>query len=89
MPHVNREEDSLFVPMADDDEDQRWDPPEERDNDEAMLGWDGSGANDFDFRATFTDAKETLPHQGQQLTESGEQGILPTQRASQVKSLFD
>lgn len=103
QPEVDPE--SLFVPAAETD-DRQWEPADERQDEEVMLGWDASGENvnlfisktwldcetnapkDSGFHATFTNSgSNSYDHHHHQIPAG--RGIAPTQRASQVRGLFD
>jgi len=89
-PSASMNQDSMFFPAADDD--QQWEPPSFEDDD-GMVTWDNEVASAFDAstasrrkdRDVGADAAAT--HGGE--ADSGTMEIAPTQRLSQIKGMFD
>ncbi|KAK7712734.1 hypothetical protein SLS57_007688 [Botryosphaeria dothidea] len=81
---TNAEEESLFVPHDNGDDDARWDPA--GDDEEETLGWDAS-ADHNTFNSTFRDSAVrtagTMPRSA--LADDGSDGLAPTQRLSQIR----
>lgn len=83
---------SLFMPAGDDE--RTWDPPnfDHDEEEEEMLGWDaGNDMRGSEPHPTFRDSGRVAPpskqSQQQQTPSQWEDGLEPTQRLSQVKSI--
>ncbi|SMQ47252.1 unnamed protein product [Zymoseptoria tritici ST99CH_1A5] len=84
---------SLFIPEAGQDDDQRWDPPSfDQNEEEEMLGWDASNDQlNASARPTLKDiagSRKATQNISQQQHPS-QDGLEPTQRLSQLNGLFD
>ncbi|KAI9655029.1 MAG: hypothetical protein M1831_004989 [Alyxoria varia] len=77
----------LFVSA--DDEDQEWDPPNPQNDDEDMLGWDATGEHETAVPPVFSDRNSFADRQTDVEPQTISGGIAPTQRASQVRGIFD
>ena len=85
IPDADPDEESLFMPPGDDD--QNWDPPNYEPEAEEMLGWDASNSmQQSGPHPTFRDSGTVpqLSRQRQQTSAPSQEGLEPTQRLSQV-----
>jgi cell cycle checkpoint control protein RAD9A len=84
---------SLFIPEAGQDEDQRWDPPSfDQTEEEEMLGWDASNDQlSASLRPTLRDISESkkATQSISQQQHPSQDGLEPTQRLSQVSSRYN
>ncbi|CAD0097979.1 unnamed protein product, partial [Aureobasidium mustum] len=78
---------SLFMPQGDED-DSRFDPTNFDEEPEEMLGWDANADVTGGFHPTFRDAITHEPPPLSQSLNRSTQGLPPTQRLSQVRSLL-
>ncbi|GAB7351480.1 hypothetical protein MBLNU459_g2132t1 [Dothideomycetes sp. NU459] len=85
----DRDPESLFMPRDDDDE-NRWDPPNYEYDEAEELGWDVNADIHGSYHPTVRDTgSHAASASASQSNELDSEGLPPTQRLSQMHGLFD